>query len=237
MSKTFEQTNPSDVEKLFHDTLYYNLIHNGYTPKQAEKEINARLTAKIRENNKCTEYTEKLKGQLEALPDDSIILIETVPEKAFEVGMALVKFFSDKTDAGIIVSASRPYTSLINIFSKRFIDAKKMTIVDCVSKKNGSDFKDKNVLFIDNMSALTDISISINQCIQRSNGKKKFVFFDSIPTMIIHNKPKIFARFIHGVLTMMRLNGVCGILVSFTEENNKEIRADIIQMCDKVIKI
>ena len=237
MTKTLQQTIPFGLERLYNDALYLHLIHKGYTPKQAEKEVIIRANAKMREINGSKLYVEKLKEELQILPDDSIILIETTPEKAFELGLALVKFFSDKKDSGIIVSANRPYSNLINVFAKKFIDIKKMFILDCVSKSQNADFQADNVSFIDNASALTDISLSINQRIRETNGLKKFVFFDSIPVMIIHNKSHVFARFIHSILTMMRLNGVSGILISFDDGNNREIRAEIAQLCDKVIKI
>lgn len=237
MARTLQKTIPFGIDRLYHDALYLHLIHNGYTPKQAEKEVTTRLNAQMRENVECMKYSEIIRQELDTLPDDSIVLIETTPEKAHEVGLALIKYYSDKKDAGIIVSASRPYTNLVSVFSKRFINIGKMFILDCISKNQSADVKAKNVVFVDNMNALTDISISISQGIQRYNGKRKFVFFDSIPTMVLHNKPQIFARFIHSVLTMMRVNRVSGILVSFKDESNQQLRAEIVQMCDKVINI
>jgi len=71
---------------------------------------------------------------------------------------------------------------------------------------------------------------------KKLNGKK-FVFFDSLTTMLIHNEPYVFARFIHSILTRMRLNGVGGVLISLTDSSNYDIRAEIAQLCDKVIKI
>ena len=64
-----------------------------------------------------------------------------------------------------------------------------------------------------------------------------FVIFDSITTMLIHDKPYIFARFIHNVLTKMRIYGVGGVLISIADNSNREIRAEIAQLCDKVITI
>ena len=55
--------------------------------------------------------------------------------------------------------------------------------------------------------------------------------------MLIHNNHSVFARFIHSILTKMRINGVGGVLVSLQDYSNKEIRSDIAQLCDKVIKI
>ena len=178
-----------------------------------------------------------LKKEFQILPKDSIILIETTPEKIFSLGLEVVKHFSKISDSGIIVTTNRPYSNLVGLFTKNGVDLEKMFFLDCISKSHNADFKSNKVTFIDNISALTDISVSINQRIHETNGKKKFVFFDSIPNMVIHNNPHVFASFIHSVLTMMRLNGVRGVLVSIKEGNNKEIRAEIIQLCDKVITI
>lgn len=179
---------------------------------------------------------ERLREILKDIPDEYIVLLETTPEKAFEMGLASVKFFSERNDSGIIVSSNRPYVNLINNYKNNNIDVSRMFILDLISKSQDADIKANNVQFIDNVSSLTDISLSINEQIRNNNGRK-FVFFDSIPTMLIHNKPYIFARFVHSILTKMRINGVGGVLVFIKGTNNDTIRAEIAQLCDKVIKI
>jgi len=179
----------------------------------------------------------KLEEELRNIPDDYIVLIETTADKAFEVGMALTKFLADKHDNGIIVSANRPYSNLVSVYKKNGIDLSKMFVLDCVSKNLNGEIEADNVLFLENLSSLTDISLSINERIKNGHGNNKFVFFDSLTTMLIHNKPYVFARFVHSILTKMRLSGVGGVLVSLQDKTNKEIRAEIAQLCDKVIKI
>ena len=182
-------------------------------------------------------YIEKLKEELQRLPDESIIFLETTEEKLFELGIFSVKRLSDKNYSGIIVSANRPYQNLVNLYKKNGINVNKMFFLDCISKNFNGQIKADNVKFIESLSSLTDISLSIHKQINNGLGNKKFIFFDSITTMLIHNKPYIFVRFIHSILTIMRLNGIGGILISLTGENNIEIRADIAQLCDKIIKI
>ena len=55
--------------------------------------------------------------------------------------------------------------------------------------------------------------------------------------MLIYNQPDIFARFVHSILTEMRINGANGLLISLEGETNKEVSAEIAQLCDKVIKV
>ncbi len=182
------------------------------------------------------EILDFLEEELKNLPPDYIIYIETTPEKTLEVSNAIVKYFSNKNDKGIIVSANRPSITLLNNYKKNNIDTNKIFIIDCISKSFKADNKTLNVSFVENLSALTDISLSLDEHIKNSTSTK-FIFFDSLTTMLLHNKPSILARFIHNILTRMRLNGVGGVIISLQDINNREVRAEIAQLCDKVIKI
>lgn len=178
----------------------------------------------------------KLRQELNNVPDDFIVLVEIKAEDAFEVTLESVKLLTEKNDHGIIISASRPYLNLLNNYERRNIDTKKVHIVDLISKNQDPDVQAENVMFVDNASSLTHISLSVNDYIKKLNGKK-FIFIDSITTMLIHNEPYVFARFLHSVLTRMRINGVGGLMISIVDRTNREIRAEIAQLCDKVIKL
>ena len=182
------------------------------------------------------EAIKKIQEALDGLPDDYIVFIETSAEDSFEVSTLLVKYFSSKRDKGIVLSANRPYVNLMSIYEKNNIDVSKMFILDCLSKSQHADAPADNVAFIENLSALTDISLSIEEHINGVLGKK-FIFFDSLTTMLIHNKPYVLARFIHNIFTKMRLKGIGGVIISLQDSSNRDIKAEIAQLCDKVIKI
>jgi len=179
---------------------------------------------------------EHLDRELKGIPEDYIVLVETSAENAFEVALAAVKFMTKKNDHAIIVSANRPSINLLNIYKRNNIETNKIYIVDLISKNQNADIEGENVMFIENASSLTNISLSVNEYIKNLNGRK-FVFIDSLTTMLIHNEPYVFARFVHSMFTRMRLNGVGGLLISISDRTNREVRAEIAQLCDKVIKI
>jgi len=179
---------------------------------------------------------EQLDKELKNIPEDYIVLIETSADRAFDVALEAVKYLTKKNDHGIIVSANRPYCNLLNIYKRNNIETNKVHILDLISKAQNAEIKAENVMFIENASSLTDISLSVNKYIKKLNGNK-FVFIDSLTTMLIHNEPYVFARFIHSMFTRMRLNGVGGLLISISDRTNREVRAEIAQLCDKVIKI
>ncbi|HIH17072.1 MAG TPA: hypothetical protein HA252_06725 [Candidatus Diapherotrites archaeon] len=66
---------------------------------------------------------------------------------------------------------------------------------------------------------------------------RKFIFVDSLSTMLIYNRPDVFARFIHSVLVKIRLNSISGLLLFIETQADREVRAEIAQLCDKVLRV
>ena len=85
----------------------------------------------------------------------------------------------------VYLSMNRPYDNLINLFKKNNIDPKKFFFVDTISKTIGGKTPiEKNVLYISSPHGLTEISIALSKALQSLKAKEKFLFFDSISTML-----------------------------------------------------
>lgn len=166
-----------------------------------------------------------------------IVLIETSSENALEIGLDTVKMLVEDKQKGIIISANRPYSNIINLYKKNNIDTGSLFFIDLVSQSQSENLaKSNNVSYIEHVSDLTSISISLVKAIETIKGRK-FVFIDSITTMLIHNNEHSLARFVHGALTRLRIDGVNGVMMLLENKESNEIRAEIAQLCDKVIKL
>ena len=181
--------------------------------------------------------TKKIKTELGDLPKGWIVLLETSAEKVLEVNLAVMKILTDKNYTGLVISANRPCKNLLSLYEKSNINTKKVMVLCAVCKSQGADAKNaENIIHLERISALTEMSISLTEAIKKTKGDR-FVFIDSITTMLIHNQSNVFAVFIHSILTKMRMNMISGLLISLENETNREVRAEIAQLCDKVIKI
>ncbi len=182
-------------------------------------------------------FQQKLEDELNKLPEGWIVIIETRAEESTEVTLESLNILIQRGYRGIVISANRPYQNLIDIYNQSGIDTKKIYVVDCISKAYGVDLEDaENVVYVQNVASLTDLSVSLNKMIGEVDGKR-FIFIDSITTMLIHNRPEVFVKFIHSILTKMRIHKISGLLLSLETETDTEIKAEILQLCDKVIKL
>ena len=178
-----------------------------------------------------------LTKELNDCPEGGIFLIETSAENILEVHLAAVKWLSDKKYTQIILSTSRPCKNLLNLYQKNNIDTNKIIMLCTVcQEKEKKEQKNSKVIHLQSSSSLTEIAISLSKCME-SMKDKKFVFIDSINTLLIHNEPNTLAKFIHSILTKMRTNNVSGLLISLEAEIDKEVRAEIAQLCDKIIRV
>lgn len=183
------------------------------------------------------DISSRLKQELENLPENWIVMLETKAENTLNVNIESIKILTQKGLTAIVLSASRPHSNLIQLYTDNGIDTKKIFILCTVCKSQTSSVKDTdNVIHQESSSALTEISIALSETVKKIKGKS-FLFLDSISTMLIHNEPKTLARFVHGILVRMRLNNMSGILMIIEEETEKEIRAELAQLADKIIKM
>jgi len=176
-----------------------------------------------------------IENLLNGFPEEYIILLEVNSDNALRVVLGTTKVLTEQDYGGIVLSASRPYANLVSLYKRVGINAKKLFIIDCTPNTNDSMKGNSNVSYVNSYS-LTNVSIELNRIIE-STKNKKFVLVDSIPSMLIHNKTVALERFIHGLLTKMRIDGINVILISMEDFTGKEIMAEISQLCDKVVKI
>jgi len=179
----------------------------------------------------------KLKKELKKLTKSWIIMLETTKEKLVKIDAEVLSILTQKGFSGILLFSSMPHPQLIQLCKKNNIDTKNLHIICCLCNQVSS--KDKNITHTRTQSikALTEISMAFSKPTEKFIGKKSFFFLDSVSGMSMQNNPRQFATFIHSTLVNLRHKNMNGVLISIENEINKEVRAEVTQFCDKVVKI
>ncbi len=178
----------------------------------------------------------KLRDELAGM--DSYIALMLVDMKGYQrASIDALKYFSiEEGIPGVYISINRPYSSLKSILLREKIDVETMIFIDAITKVSGGTLeKDENCLYLDGPENLTDFSISINEAVAALSFKDKFLFFDSINTLLIYNDAVAVSRFFHFVTSRIRQWGVKGLIIALDKKTDKAIISQIGQFCDKVI--
>ncbi len=178
-------------------------------------------------------FEERMEKELLDVPDKGCALLKADSDSLLKLHLAAVKLLSEKFHKVIVISANRPYTTLLHEYGANGIDFGKVLVVDCISKSGVG--KNEWVRYIGNVSNLSSIAISVKEALNRIPGDR-FVLLDSVSTMMIYNDRELFARFLHRLLTDARATGA-GCLLLTDKSADKVLLKEVEEMCDKTIEI
>ena len=173
---------------------------------------------------------------LPELTEPFTLLVIPPPEKGLETYLNLIEYCSKKGRAGICITLTRTVNSLLNILEGRKISTKSLYFIDCISKISGAETNYKNCEYVSHPSNLTDMSIAINNAINKTKGKR-FWITDSWSSFLIYNEEKEVLRFSILVINRFRAKGISGFLITMKEKSYDPFNDKISAFCDRRVMI
>ena len=143
----------------------------------------------------------------------------------------------DNNIPGVYVTLNKPFRTVQDKFKKAGIDTRLLIFIDAVTKTKAGVEKTNECLFIGSPQNLSDISIAMDQAVRALPSRKRFVFFDSLSTLLIYNSPKVVAKFIHFLSGRMRIWKVRGIIISLQKKKDKDLIEELMQFCDTSLEL
>jgi KaiC/GvpD/RAD55 family RecA-like ATPase len=177
------------------------------------------------------EFDKKLKDLKE------YVALATVGAKHYqETNLSIIKHLTDNNVPGVYVTLNKPFKTMQGIFKKKGIDDRLVIFIDAVTQTAGGELeKTDNCLFIGSPDNLSDISIAMDQAVRALPSKEKFVFFDSLSTLLIYNSIETVSKFVHFLAGKMRVWKVKGIIVSLRKDKDEQLIDALMQFCDAVL--
>jgi len=182
----------------------------------------------------------KLREFVKNLKPKSIVLFLIDAKKYHQVHPKLLKIvIEEKCFAGIYITINKPYSALLKYLKENNIKTENIFFIDAISKTAGETIKmTKNCLFISSPSQLTDLAIALSQALEAMKRKEnKFIFLDSLSTLLIYNSFEVAAKFIHFIITRLRVFGLVGLIISVEKQVDERMLNLLVEMCDKVVEI
>ncbi len=164
---------------------------------------------------------------------DYIALITVNPKDYQKSNVEVLKFLvNEQKTPGVYVTLNKPYDVMKRILAENKIDSRLIIFIDGITKPNEFQTRIKNCLFIGSPEKLSDISVAMDQAVTALPTSDKFVFFDSINTLQLFNKPGTVARFAYFLASKIRAWKVRGIVISIKKGSDEELINQMTQFCD-----
>lgn len=164
--------------------------------------------------------------------ENPVVLLSVNPMVYQEGVMDAIKYFFERFGTGLYITLNKPSAVLQGIFERGGLTPGSLVYLDSIT--NTAERRTESCQFLGRMRELTDLCIALAKMI--SEEKVKFVFVDSVSTLLIYNDPKSVARFCHAVSEKLRSLNLPAALVMVEMEEGKDVAAQLAQFCDAYVK-
>ncbi len=175
---------------------------------------------------------DKFKNKVKSLKD-YIVLVTVQPKDYQSSNLEILKLLvNEQKTPGVYVTLNKPFDVMQRLFKQNKIDSRLVIFIDGITNVSEDKRKVKNCLYIGSPEKLSDISVAMDQAIQALPTKGKFMFFDSINTLQVFNKPGTVARFVYFLASKIREWKIKGIIISVKKGSDESLVNELVQFCD-----
>jgi KaiC/GvpD/RAD55 family RecA-like ATPase len=151
--------------------------------------------------------------------------------------MILKKLVNEGGMKGVYVTLNKPYSVVSEKLRRAGVRTERIMFADGITKSTkGREELSGNCLYFRDSHSLTSLSIIISDIVNMVEGEK-FLFLDSLSTLLIYNSAGNVIKFSHFLTTRMREWNLKGILMSLKKDARKELIENIAQFCDSVVRL
>ncbi len=205
------------------------------TKPMAQLVTSAEGVTEVKDINKIRKQIE---DEVKGLEKNAILVVSSKSEDHMIVVPSLLDLLiSQKGQSGVYISISRPYEQIMKEMSKHGIIEDKLIFIDCISHMAGKVPEEKgNTVFVENPSSLEEIGMYADKLLMRLP-EPKFIFLDSLDSLLIYNDEKSVKEFAHFMINKMRLDNIGGVILSIEKKEVEGLIKTLVPMCDKGIKL
>lgn len=182
----------------------------------------------------------EMMAYLRKLPKEFIILINVSAEDYLKTNIEVLKILVNEDKLpGVYITINKPYLTMKKVLEDEGMDIKKIKFIDCITKTAGGkiDSGDENVIYLDSPENLTGLGVAMGEAIRSIPEDEKFLFMDSLSTLLLYHNAGTVAKFSHFLTGRMRVWGLRGVLMAVEKETDPEFTNQLSQFCDAVITL
>lgn len=180
-----------------------------------------------------------LKDKLSKLTDGWVTLLEIPVERAVEINVTALKVLQEMGYEGVYITLSKDYIELSKLFREKGIDMGKIAFIDGISQMYGvSEVTSPNVTYVSGPLSIDALSDAVTNRVGTMKAEKKFVFLDSITTILLYNSLEKTIEFSNFITDSFKKMKVVGIVVSISRGfTNEKLIAELTKVSNQTIEL
>ena len=171
--------------------------------------------------------------------DDKRIILALSPSRTYrENTLHMIKEIQKGNLHIIIICVNQPAAFLMDIYGQNGIDNARIFFIDAITQyaKGTPPENIGNCLFIAKPNDLTAMGIAITSILKKFEQEKIVIFLDSVNAMLIHSSSSDLSKFIHFVISRLRIMNIAGILLAVEKGLDPVLLSQLTTFADDLIE-
>ncbi|MEN6609306.1 MAG: hypothetical protein ABFC24_00545 [Methanoregulaceae archaeon] len=137
----------------------------------------------------------------------------------------------------IVIAVTLPYAIARRNLSQRSVDMSRIHFIDTLTKYSLGPHvaEEPQCIFLPNPSDITNLGIAITETLHRVPEGKRCVVLDDISTLLLYSPSGTVLKFMHFLITKLRLLEVEGLFFSVDHALAPQVISQMQTMMDKIV--
>lgn len=169
---------------------------------------------------------------VEDIKSNQVLLFVISKKDYTEMLLDVIKAVEKSSDKVCYVTINRPYNNILLQLKNNKVNLGKFLFVDAITSTVQTPEQVENCIFVASPDALTDLSLAFSQALSKCD----IALFDTMSTLVIYQDIGSVLKFIHNIVTKLRVGNKKGVLIAL-KEDSEELIKDLHMFVDKVVDL
>jgi len=185
------------------------------------------------------DVTKLLEEKFAKLGQGWVALMQVPIEDSQRVNIEAIKTLQKLGYEGVYITLVKDYMDLSKTLREEGVDMGKLAFIDGISQMYGiKQVEAPNVAYVGGPLSIDAISTEVQKITQSMKGEKKFVFLDSITTVLLYNSLERTLHFSQFLTESLKKTKVAGIMVSVAKGfANENLIKELTKVSNEVINL
>ena len=172
--------------------------------------------------------------------DEKRIILALSPSRTYrENTVQMIKEIQKGSSLRIIViCVNQPAEFLMDFYGRNSIDTNRIFFIDAITLYATGNAPEnvENCRFVSKPNDLTAMGIAVTTVLKKFEGEKTMIFLDSVNAMLIHSSSSDLTKFIHFIISKLRIMNIAGILLAVEKGLDPVLLSQLMTFADDLIE-
>ena len=138
----------------------------------------------------------------------------------------------------IVICINQPASFLIDFYTRNGIETSRICFIDAITlyATGVAQESTDTCKFVSKPNDLTALSIAVTTILKQLEKEKTVIFLDSINAMLVHSSSIELTKFIHFLISKLRIMNIAGILLAVEKGLDPVLISQLTTFSDEVVE-